>query len=225
MMKFIASIFIIFLSFYSSAQHQSSLGLSVGLDYSNTTVRSIIDLDDDDYGVAWGGLQGKINYRIEGQFNYRVSKNVMIRSGLGYTQVGYRHNFLDLTASNREGHKSTEHQYIEVPLIGRYEIAKSKVSFYLELGVSTLFYLRTKTTWDRGEEEVIFDEFEYQKRKAFRLALISGIGMNYDMSKTVQLFIQPTFRYYPNIEGQPFFEFNFKSIGLDFGVRKALSFT
>jgi hypothetical protein len=67
-------------------------------------------------------------------------------------------------------------------------------------------------------------EIPYLKDTRVRMSLVFGVGANYMLSPKMQLFIQPTFRFYPRTGTQALPLLGTYNLGVEFGIRSVLSF-
>jgi hypothetical protein len=64
----------------------------------------------------------------------------------------------------------------------------------------------------------------YLKDRRIRMGYIFGVGINYLISDKFQLFVQPTYRYYPSIGVQTFPPLpGNMNYGIEVGVRRAVT--
>ena len=204
-----------FLSFFAFSQINTSIDIIGSYDIINEFTYKF-DLTD-------GPTTSRQNYRFGANFNFRVFDQGFIKTGIRY--VKQVHNVFE--------NQFIDEYYIEVPLLFRYEFSKRKFSLYAEVGISPHFILKSKyvqqisldhTTTDYEGQSINGINFPYLKDRRVHLGYIIGIGFNYLFSQKMQLFFQPTYRYYPLI-GDPSVIINgTKNFGVEFGVRRVLSF-
>ncbi|MDF1695856.1 MAG: outer membrane beta-barrel protein [Saprospiraceae bacterium] len=228
MKRNILSLFFLTLSIVSVAQFNSSLDLVGGFDRSSAS-------------SSFGGLNADPKLFIRGgaNFNFRLFDQIMMKTGIRYTQLGSVIKLDDLRWPSEIGpngfepdptlpryiHNHRSSKYIEIPLHARYEFSHKKNAFYIEAGFSPQFYINTtleeKTNLD--SESMVIDETEFGERRLI-LGYVIGFGMNHNYSDKIQLFFQPMLRYYPSsstiFPGSPI---DSSSLGLEFGVRRAIS--
>lgn len=218
-------------------QMNSSWDIIAGLDYSHSFLfankssglrRNIKVLND--------VRQGKINWRLGGNYNMRIGSNAFFKTGLRFASVGYVYANDNLTWGSEHngmgGHTpdpnlphsarfSYDYWFIEIPVAFRFERANNKFSTFIEIGLSPSAYLITKVSTKLDNEEKI----EYRHGEQFHqinlIHLVStfAFGANYNYSEKVQLFAQPTLRFHltPIIDS-PIKAFLYNT-GLEMGVR------
>ncbi len=87
-------------------------------------------------------------------------------------------------------------EYIEVPLILRYKLIDRKIGFNLLGGLSTNLLVGSNTYYHSGgEREKIGKTTEL---KPINYSSIVGLGLDYSVSKHLNICLEPTFRYYLN---------------------------
>lgn len=87
-------------------------------------------------------------------------------------------------------------EYIEVPLILRYRLINRKIGFNLLGGLSTNLLVGSNTYYhSEGDREKIGETTDL---KPFNYSSIVGLGLDYTVSKHLNISLEPTFRYYLN---------------------------
>jgi hypothetical protein len=87
-------------------------------------------------------------------------------------------------------------EYIEVPLILRYKLIDRKIGFNLLGGLSTNLLVGSNTYYrSDGDREKIGETTDL---KPFNYSSIVGLGLDYSVSKHLNISVEPTFRYYLN---------------------------
>jgi len=225
-MKKLLIYFCFFISpFFTYGQFDYSFDFISSLDYT-TFSRRVFSVK----------INSKLNYRIGGNFNLRIFDNVMLKTGVRYAELGFTHNMDDIRWPSEIGpngyipdptlvkyiHQSIDLRYIEIPWLGRYEFSKKKINLFIELGASPHIYLSTReTTKSNLNSETIYRE---DNEKRIRFIFVVGIGLNFNISNKIQLFIQPTFRLYPLTQTLFSVEPGRRSIGVEFGFRRGFVF-
>jgi len=202
------------------SQHQSSIDIVSSLDYSS------IFLLKPDETTSNNGTH-KINYRFGGNFNFRIFDRTSFKTGIRYAQLGYVESYQEYERPDQTilfARVLIDQQYIEVPLIFRYEFGSKKTSIYSEFGIAPHFYLRTKHTIQNShfKDSYYYRNPIYLNNIRMRIAYIIGLGINHNISKQLQLFVQPTYRFYPKFSNTIINRGQI-SMGFEFGVRRAIS--
>ncbi len=192
------------LSFSIFAQFDCSIDFVSGVDQSGSN-RGLI------------GSTTNYNQRIGANFNVKLFDNVILKTGLRYAQVGVKNDHTVISTINW--------RYIEVPLILRYQIGKKAISGFMEFGVSPHIYINTlkRYTSNNRYELEVEDESPFGVKK-FRSAIVYSIGVNYDVRKKVQLFLQLVTRKYDALHNQPASSARLRNIGFEFGFRRGFNF-
>jgi hypothetical protein len=109
-------------------------------------------------------------------------------------------------------------EYIEVPLILRYRLIDRKIGFNFLGGLSTNLLVGSNTYYHSGgEREKIGKTTEL---KPINYSSIVGLGLDYSVSKHLNICLEPTFRYYLNSINQSSLIRSYPySIGLFTGLR------
>lgn len=219
------------LPFVAFSQFNTSIDFISSVDYTYRPTSFIADED------------GQLNFRIGGNFNFRIFDKITMKTGIRYAQIGSTLRFDGLRFGNGVtiiggsgstfpnsmtttlSHISTTKRYIEIPLIARFEFGHKKLSYYFEAGVSPHLYFQTKNTEvsTSASTSTITNDIK-RGEKRLLLGYVIGFGLNYGMSEKMQLFVQPTMRVYTNSSDPNGFVRGYRSLGLEFGFRRGISF-
>jgi len=231
MKKIIIYFCFLFFPFFAISQFNTSVDFIVSVDYTNVS-------------TSFGTTEERgLNFRVGGNFNFRVFDKVTMKTGIRFAQLGSTLKMDDLRwpsefgpsgwmpdpALPRYRHISTIKRYIEVPLIGRFEFGHKKFSYYLEFGISPHLFLKTKVTKTSNlGSEIVINNNTINIEKRILMGYVIGLGFNYKLSEKLQLFAQPTMRMYsnsaPSTTSVAGFTSRYISFGLEFGIRRGLSF-
>jgi hypothetical protein len=165
----------------------------------------------------------KPSYRFGSNFNFRITENGIVKTGLRYVKQ-VQNIFQNRLQNGFLYFEYINEYYIEIPIIYRYEISNKKISMYTEFGLSPHLFLKGELEKGVASDLSIEDyEIPYLKDRRIRLSYIFGIGVNFSPSPKIQLFFQPTYRYYPLIGTQSAPAIGTMNIGVEFGIRHVLS--
>ena len=200
---------------FSFSQVKSSVDLVGGVEYSN---RYLNNTSDDPAIQAVfeqrKGEAGKMNFRVGFNYNRRLTDRWWIKSGLRLASVGYRSAKIDnlqwpsefdpVTGAYtpdptlpHELQTSTDYWFVEIPVMGRFEMGQGKWRPFVELGVSPLIYLST-----RARQVTDIDAMSSFRRNifgnfnGFHLSGNVSAGVLYLASERWTVFLQPVFRYH-----------------------------
>ena len=109
-------------------------------------------------------------------------------------------------------------EYLEVPLVLRYRLIDRKIGFNFLGGLSTNLLVGSNTYYnENGNKEKIGETTDI---KPFNYSSIMGIGIDYAISKHLNINLEPTFRYYLNsINESSYIGSHPYSLGIFTGVR------
>lgn len=230
MRNFFVYIFLCFIPLLSYGQFHTSIDLVSSIDYNREAI-GFLNLDENtNFDIAIN--QAEYNHRFGVNFNARIFDDLLFKTGLRFAEVGFssQKSFDDIYNVSMFGIFnplfiiSYQYRFIEIPLVFRYEIGKKKLQFYVEAGFSPHFYLNSQEVVDfeLDTRTTTFDD----SVKRTNIAFVFAVGVNYKISKYLQMFIQPTIRNFKNnsriifgilLNDRPV------SYGLEIGVRRALS--
>lgn len=86
--------------------------------------------------------------------------------------------------------------YLEVPLIIRYKVIDKRVDLNVLGGVSTNFMVRNEAYANYEGSKIHIGETQGLKTVNYSSTL--GIGLEYDLTETISLSLEPAFKYYIN---------------------------
>ncbi|MBK7426572.1 MAG: hypothetical protein IPI60_05850 [Saprospiraceae bacterium] len=218
-------------------QMNSSWDIIAGVDYSNsilfaqrnTGLRNVA-------GVMNDSQQGKLNWRLGGNYNMRVGSNAFFKTGIRLASVGYVYANDNLTWGSEHngmgGHSpdpdlphsarfSFDYWFIEIPVAFRFERGNDKFSTYFEAGVSPSIYILSRQIIKIDNDKTIrFSQGnQFHQFNIIHLVGTFAWGINYNISERVQLFAQPTLRFHLTpIADSPIEEYLY-NVGLEMGTR------
>ena len=237
--KFLATLFLV-IPIFTFSQINQSIDFVSGIDYSYRNLSTSSDeevfakiIDDRDEKEV-----GKLNWRIGFNYNLRITNNLFIKSGLRLSSVGHKgeketgikwaseFNGMEWTPDPNLPHEIQliyDYWFTEIPIAGRFEINKKKLSPFIEMGVSPAIYMTT-----RIKEITDLDtnaEFSNKNDNIFNKIQVVGFlsfGMNYSINENYQIFGQPAFRYhFTKLAEGPINE-NLFNYGIEIGIRKKI---
>ena len=230
--KFII-ILILLIPVFGFSQINQSFDFVSGIEYSyrNLTTSS------EDKSVKWilesrdNEESGKLNWRVGFNYNRRLTDKIFLRTGLRLASVGYKGEKIVLRWGSDDTDPNLPHEiqfvydywFAEIPIAGRFEMNRKKISPFFELGISPSIYLiqRTKTITDIKTET----QFQNNNIDGFKKVHIVGFisfGVNYTINDKFQLFGQPIFRYHlTELVDAPIVEHLF-NYGIEIGIRRKL---
>lgn len=131
-------------------------------------------------------------------------------------------NYVSLKSDNDED-GSIEQQFdaIEIPLVFRYHLNDNKIRFSILGGFGASFLVRNHTYVNYSGKKELMGEAE--DIRTFNISTNVGFGVEYPLSKTVHIKLEPGFKYYlqslsrnSNIDFKPY-SFTFSTgIGINF---------
>ncbi len=181
----------------------------------------------------------KLNWRIGFNFNRRLTSNLVLRTGLRLASVGYKgekRTGLKWPSEHdgnggwvadpnlpRESQLIYDYWFVEMPIVGRFEMTKKKLSPFIELGILPSYYMITRTTQktDIGTDSQ-FENGDVHNFNRVHFVGFLSFGMNYSLNDNLQFFGQPAFRYhFTKLADAPIAEYLF-NCGIEFGIRNRI---
>jgi len=239
-MKALIPFLLLTVPFVSFGQTNSTLDLVAGLEYS---YRGLSTSSKDE--IVIGIMEkrndketGKLNWRAGFNYNRRLSNRFHLKTGIRLASVGYkgekktglRYASEFVTPDLWVPDPSLPHEvqfiydywFVEIPLVGRYELTNKKIAPFLELGIAPSAYVttRTKTVTDLGTDVNFQDGVEAFNFNRFHLVGIFSVGVNFSVSEKVQLFGQPTLRYHLTQLADAAIEEHLFNYGIEIGARR-----
>jgi hypothetical protein len=233
----ITTFLILLLPFTGFPQMNSSWDIIAGVDYSNsilfaqrnTGLRNVA-------GVMNDNQQGKLNWRLGGNYNMKIGSNAFFKTGIRLASVGHKQGKDDLRwGSEWDGmggfifdpnlphsyRNSHDYLFVEIPVAFRFERGNDKFSTFFEAGVSPSIYILSRqiTKIDNDKTIRFSHGNQFHQFNIIHLVGTFAWGVNYNISESVQLFAQPTLRFHLTpISYSPIEEYLY-NIGLEMGVR------
>lgn len=171
----------------------------------------------------------KLSYRIGFNFSRYINNGFYLKSGLRFINPAY--NSLQMLALNEadrgyavnvDSMAQTSYTYryffLEVPLHLRYVYANRNCRSFVELGVTTQYYLGTRLTYKTrsGDEGLI--KLKEGINPYYFTGVIS-IGAEFDFNDRTPAFIQLACRYQINAKDKGLVSERLVSLGIEAGTR------
>ena len=170
-------------------------------------------------------------FRLGFNYNYALSQRSFIKTGLRFTNPGYRTQSIatigveDLGVWGEPIYLADEefqfsYIFIEVPLHLRYVYSKSWCKSYVEGGISGNYYLQTRINPPDSKNDIPEEWLQFNENiNRFSWMANLSIGAEFCVVDCIPFFIQMTGRYQLNtIENNDFKE-RFVGLGIETGVR------
>lgn len=210
------TILIIFLIIpaFTFGQFNQSFDFVTGLEYSYRSLRLTLDEDIiEEVRETKNRIDSKqLNWRFGVNYNYRVTDKVVFKTGIRLASVGYKTEMEGLSwgigQNGQEGpipnagsldlQQTANQWFLQVPLVGRYEMGKRKLQPFFELGVSPALYVNTRgSIFSRSANKDVFQSSrKIDQLNEFHVIGLLSFGANYNINDNLQLFGQPAFRYH-----------------------------
>jgi len=223
----------IFSNSYLNAQKDLSIDFLTDIQHVSNNLRTGVSSDV--------RVKGIIATKFGASFSFRIFDEKLFKTGIRYMTLGEEYSSTPSTefgVLNSPGSQNPtftpvfidynrKHRFIEIPLVFRHEFRKKNICPYFEIGLSSLFYLNTKTTFDKrnGKSITVSDlsdhHLEFKKRQ---LLFNFSFGISHNTSNSLQLYVQPNLQCQltelldSNNSGIIYGKYY--SFGLEFGVRR-----
>lgn len=220
------------LPFLSKAQFNSSIDFTAGLNYGHRTLSDEISIVEE---VRNDREIGRVTWHAGFNYNKKISEKFYFKTGLRIAKKGYKSKKEELRFGSQiiielNGGEAMANDviqsfynfnYLEVPLMVRYEFSNKKITPYVEAGFSGGYLLGNKSILKVNGEEISSNGNEVVKD--FQLTGDIAFGINYTISETLQLYTQPHFNYHlSNLVKIDNVSEHLYAVGLEFGLRKKI---
>jgi hypothetical protein len=204
--------------------HKFSVGINFSPNFSFHTMKA-----DEDYQIFLETLKKDekpgFGFNTGISLVYYLTKHIEIESGLQYSQQTYQ--LKNITIENLEGDslgKATgkfHYNYFEIPLKINYHIRIQNPDIYATGGLSLNFFhdywIKSNLKYNDGHEEKRVTEGQTGNINYAIIAIIAGVGIDYDLGQKFNIRFEPLFRYsFQPVYDTPLKLFNY-SIGGQFG--------
>lgn len=217
-------------SAFSENSKSGNMNLSYGLAVAyavNKKLRIRSGLHKVAYGYDTDGvefsssLQATATDRIENIDYTATAKNLVVQSEAGSLSVSEAspNDFAELNAtasSARNGTMAQQFGYLEVPLELDYALIDRKFGVNLVGGISSLFLLDNSVTLTSGDLTTEIGEANNINNVNFSTNI--GFGVNYKFTPTIQLNVEPVFKYQLNTFSDVSGDFRPFSVGVYSGL-------
>jgi Outer membrane protein beta-barrel domain len=182
------------------------IGFSFSPDYNFRVIKS----DNKD---IFGGFTTETRNDIEiGKFGYtagvslvqQVSKQVVLETGVQFTNMGYKTKKQQLSFETPtpgipiRAQVIYAYQYMSIPIKARITFGEKLVRLASSIGFNTSFLTTAKQTVFLEEANGEINKTSTSNKREFKAINIMpfvGIGVNYALNQKLQVFAEPTLRY------------------------------
>ncbi|WP_088340036.1 outer membrane beta-barrel protein [Robiginitalea sediminis] len=146
------------------------------------------------------------------------SKNLVVHSTAGNSDALPNQNATDVAAPSpeRQGRMVQQFGYLEVPLEVAYRLVDKRWGVNLIGGVSSLFLVDNSVSLD--SDGAVTQVGEATNMNALNFSTNLGVGLYYDLRPSIQLRMQPMFKYHLNTFTETAGSFQPYSLGLYSGL-------
>jgi len=215
----------------AKGQLNSSVAIMLSMDYSYRHLYANEDSEPAQLLLELGKEESwKMNYRFGFDYNQKLTNKVFLKSGLRFANFGFigaKYSGIKWSypvgASSYSEHlrNHINHHFIEIPIIGRYEFTENSISPFIELGVSSNIYLRSKRKQaSESASTVRYTKSYVSEFKSVSFSTNIGMGLNYNFKNRLQFFGVVTHRYHlTKLLIAPLSQ-NLFQLGLELGIRR-----
>lgn len=146
------------------------------------------------------------------------SRNVVVHSNVNGSGTQAVENSLDVSAQSpqRNGSMLQEFGYLEIPLEMQYALVEGKFGVNLIGGMSSLFLVNNSVSLDSSGSRTEIGEANNINPVNFSSNL--GLGLYYNLNSSMQLNLQPMFKYHMNAFSQTAGDFQPYTLGVYSGL-------
>lgn len=242
MKSYIFSILFATLPFLLTAQMKSSVDLILGGDYSFRHLKPAgVNPDIEEYLLNSRSLdRGKVNWRAGLNYNRRITDRFYFKTGLRMASVGFKQTIIEqiielgtdstgaLTINMQSNHivyAFVDYWFMEIPILGRMEFGKNKLTAFIETGIAPSFYVTTRRNTIYSDKAKYYNQVK--SLYAYNRLHITGVfslGLNYNLNPKYQLFFQPTLRYlFTPLSNRLALKEHLYNFGIELGVRRKIN--
>lgn len=145
----------------------------------------------------------KVGYTTGLNVGFNINKNIGIETGIQYSNKGYQTKFnhlifgqSDASTPNKSKFVYNFH-YIDIPIKANFTIGKKSVRLFTSIGVSTNIFIKEIQTsvlvyTDHTNKKTSPTIFDY---KSVNISPTISVGIDYKINSSMNLRVEPTFRY------------------------------
>lgn len=176
------------------------------------------DLTNCNYGL--NSFNGSIRNTKEAKFNthfainyhQNLKENVWLKIGVGFTSSGYQQNTVGSEIRYGSQHDGEggfnaslpfveinikyDHHFLEIPVALRFDFSDKKLTPFIEIGVSTMYYLQTVSILESKDISKSVDRNRSNQINQIQIAPTFAFGCSYSLNEKWTVFVQPNIRYH-----------------------------
>lgn len=194
------------------------VGISPNLSYrSLTSPDSVIFIKN--YRDTSESIRNSYAARINA--SYLLTRNLMLNSGLVFSDRGYRINNFNSTNSRYDLH----YYYVSIPLIAQYTYTKDKFNFFIKGGFDFGLLMGQRSSLFIKSSENNIKKYDLQEQNAynkFNVSLNLGLGLAFNLNSTTGVYLSPEYmRSFNNLSNTPV-KLYWNSFAASFGIIKKI---
>lgn len=184
---------------------QSKLELIGSLDYSYRTFGNSGIVQS----VRSSSEIPKLNFHSGINYHQQLKEKLWLKIGLGFSKMGYKTKNTELIGGiNPQGgfdpsiptgismQFKYNFQFLEIPIALRYEFSQKRFKPFIEIGVSTKYYLQSENISFQNGEQVEFTKTREDIITQIQYAPTLSLGFSYEINDKWELVMQPNFNYH-----------------------------
>ena len=187
--------------------------------FSQSQLEFVGSLNVSGSAYGWDGIAGnirnsdkaKLNHHFNISYNHALQEKLWLKIGLGFSSMGYKTEKIELIFGNQidsmgnfdpnipgefeSAQFKYNYHFLEIPIALRYEFSQKKLKPFLELGISTQYYLQSVYKSFLDGQKRSKEKIREENISQIQFAPTVAFGFSYAFNEKWELLVQPNFRY------------------------------
>lgn len=151
----------------------------------------------------------KFNFHFNINYNQQLRKKLWLKIGLGFASMGYKTknkeiigrvdeqgNYDPYFSSGEFLQTKYNYHFLEIPIALRYEFLQNKIKPFVEIGLTSKYYLQSTTKFFKNGDRVGSAKNRNEGINQIQFAPTFGFGLSYEVNEKWELVAQPNFTYH-----------------------------
>ena len=152
---------------------------------------------------------GKLNYHFDINYHQKLKEKLWLKIGLGFASMGYKTKNKEIIGGH-DGQGGFDpflstgiflqskynYHFLKIPIALRYEFLQKKIKPFVEIGLTTKYYLQSVYSFFKNGDEVGSSKAREKGINQIQLAPTLGFGLSYEINEKWEIKAQPNFTYH-----------------------------
>lgn len=152
----------------------------------------------------------KLNFHFDVNYNQQLKEKIWLKIGLGFASMGYKTKNKEILGGGHDGQGGFDpffptgeffqtkdsYHFLEIPIALRYEFSQKKLKPFVEVGLTTKYYLQSIISFFNNGDRVDSTKEREKEINQIQIAPTLSFGFSYEINEKWEFVVQPNFTYH-----------------------------